>query len=293
LTGIIQQVAARRQNLPARLLRLSDRSWLELLLASLSSREVAGISLPAFPSSEVQQQFTGSSDRQTLHEAFGFYTLMKESCAALGVSLGSDSRMLDFGVGWGRVLRFFLKDIDSDNLYGCDIDPSVIALCRQLGVPGNLDRTYPAGKLPYPDSHFDAMFSYSVFTHLPEPVHLHWLEELARVARPSCVFALTLEPRGFIDFVAALGGRDSWETPWHAHLAHFADRCPQLYADFDAGRIAYIPTGGGDYRDSSVYGDAIVPLAYIERAWSRYFTVHDYIDDRRRYQQAVLILQRR
>lgn len=286
--------AANYQGLPKRMHRLSDSGWLELLVESVASRSVAGITLPAFPSVEVQVQFTGSANAQTLHEAFGFYGLIKESCTKLGAPIGPDSRLLDFGVGWGRLLRIFMKDVEADKLHGCDIDPAVIGLCNELGVPGNLDRIYPAGKLPYPDAYFDAMFSYSVFTHLPEHAHLHWLSELARVARPGCVFALTLEPRRFIDFVAELGMRDDWEQPWHRHLAMFAGMCPELHHEFDNGRIAFIPTGGGgEYRDNSVYGDAIVPLAYIEREWLQYFDVRDYIDDPDRFHQAVLVVQRR
>jgi hypothetical protein len=281
------------QNLPARLRRLSDQGWLELLVASLSSRNVAGIALPGFPSAEVQAQFTGSSREQTLQEAFGVYTFIRDTCAALGRPLGVDSRLLDFGVGWGRFLRIFIRNIAAENLYGCDIDPDVLRLCRELGLPGNLDRIYPNGKLPYPDGWFDAMYAYSVFTHLPEAVHLHWMRELARVSRPGCVFALTLEPRGFIDFVAGLGSRQDLQPGWHQKLATFAPRCPEFLADFDNGRIAYMPTGGGDHRDESVYGDAVVPLAFIEQNWSNDFKVHEYIDDPARFYQAMLVVQRR
>jgi len=283
-----------RQNLHARLRLLSDDSWLQLLVASLDPPTATAMSLPGFPESSIQIQFTGSDNAQTLQEAFAFYALAKRRAAALDRPLGSDSRLLDFGVGWGRLLRIFLRDIATDNLFGCDIDPNVIDLCRQLGVPGNLDRIYAGGKLPYPDAFFDIMVSYSVFTHLPEPVHRHWLEELARVARPGCVFVLTLEPRSFIDLVAGLGGHSSMETSWHAQLAKYAELCPALYSAFDKGQIAYIPTGGGgDYRDTSVYGDAVVPLAYIKSEWSRYFEVCDYIDNDTNYCQAVLIVRRR
>jgi len=284
---------ARNQSLHARLRNLSDNSWLQMLIASLDSRDVAGMRFPGFPSSAVQMQFTGSANVQTLQEAFGFYTLIKDSCVKFASPLGSEHRLLDFGVGWGRFLRMFIKDIAAENLHGCDIDPSVIALCRELGLPGNLDRTYPGGRLPYPDAYFDAICSYSVFTHLPEPVHMHWMGELARVAKHGCVFVLTLEPRSFIDFIASLPTRQQHETPWHEHLSLHAARCPQLYEEFDNGQIAYIPTGGGDYRDKSVYGDAIVPLAFVEREWSPYFDVRDYIDDPGRFFQAVLIVQRR
>jgi hypothetical protein len=86
-----------------------------------------------------------------LREAFSFYCLVKGYAAALGMPIGEDRRFLDFGMGWGRFLRFLWKDVSVSNLYGCDVDPDIIQTARDLGGPGNLDRLYAYGKLPYPD----------------------------------------------------------------------------------------------------------------------------------------------
>ena len=76
-------------------------------------------------------------------------------------------------------------------------------------------------------------------------------------------------------------------------MACFADRVKLLQEQFDLGDIAYLPTGGGDYRHADMYGEAVVPLSYIERVWAPYFTIREYIDDPNRFWQAVLIVQRR
>ncbi len=277
-------------DLPPAIRALDDRAWLDLLLKSLVSRDVAGATFPAFPDAETQRRFVGADGPSTLHEAFSFYTLLKDRAAALGQPLSDGRAFLDFGCGWGRFLRFFWKDVGAEALHGCDVWPQAIDLCRDLGVPGNLDRLYHWGRLPYADASMDMVMSYSVFTHLPEAPHRHWVAEIARVLRPGGIFALTLEPRRFLDFVEAL---PEGATGWEGDLRRHAARIPALRGQFDAGDIAFLPSGAeGDFA-SALYGDAAVPLAFIERHWSDWFTIRDYVDDPGRFFQAVLVVQRK
>jgi SAM-dependent methyltransferase len=162
-------------------------------------------------------------------------------------------------------------------------------MCQGLGVPGNLSTIQPTGKLPFEDGMFDCVMAYSVFTHLPEPINLHWFSEISRVCRRGAVFCLTLEPRRFLEFV-----RD--ETPkgssdWHRGLSHYSARANDLLVEFDRGNFVYLPTGGGDFRPESTYGDAVVPLSWIRKHWEADWTVRAYIDDR--FWQAVLVMQKR
>jgi SAM-dependent methyltransferase len=266
---------------------LSDEEWLDLLIRSTASPTVGGVRFPGFPSKELQSRFVGSSNEAAIREAFKFYALVKRSATSLDRPLGRSSRVLDFGCGWGRFLRIFWKDVDEDNLFGCDVNEHVVDLCRDLGVPGRVDHISPRGPLPYGNNAFDFMFAYSVFTHLPEPIHLHWMRELTRVARPGCVFCLTLEPRRFIDFV----GKVSTKAPheWHRRLAAHKPRVREFRKAYDAGELVFMPTNEGV---EDTYGDAAVPLSFIERNWSPWFKVIEYIDDPRDFWQAVLVVQR-
>ena len=38
-----------------------------------------------------------------------------------GRALTPETHVLDFGCGWGRIIRFFLKDIDPARLHGTDV----------------------------------------------------------------------------------------------------------------------------------------------------------------------------
>lgn len=271
---------------------LSDEEWFDLLLRSVNSRHVDGIEFPTFPAPELQSNFVGSSDESALQEGFKFYKLVKKFANSLGKPFDHrTSKFLDFGCGWGRYLRIFRKDFDPENMFGVDVDPSVLDVCKQSHVLGKLHKIEPVGNLPYPNDFFDCVIAYSVFTHLPEYIHLHWVQEMARVAKPGCIFVLTLEPVRFLDFIQNLAG-SSLETAWHENLSRFSDQIPELRKEFSDGKFVYIPTGGGDYRSADVYGEAVVPVEYVRRFWSDQFEIIDYIDDEKRFWQAVLVTQK-
>jgi ubiquinone/menaquinone biosynthesis C-methylase UbiE len=279
----------RKRRLPEHIRNLSDEAWLDLLIKSISSQNIDNIEFPGFPPPDLQVQFVGSDYEQTLREAFLFYTFVKQHADSLKKPLHRKSRLLDFGCGWGRFLRFFWKDINENRLFGCDVNSIILDVCQKTKVPGNLSLIAPEGRLPYRDKYFDFIIAYSVFTHLPENLNLHWMRELARVSKPGCIFCLTLEPRRFIDFIISIP--PDTDSEWYRSLSQYVDRSDMLYQQYDSGEIAYLPTYGEHIGRS--FGDAIVPLYFIEREWSPFFAIESYVDDPNQFWQAVLLLQRK
>lgn len=278
--------------LPESITGLSDDAWYKLLLESINQKEISGVEFPDFPPPEIQARFVGSSFQQALEEAYYFYCFVKKQLYSLKAPLKPETRFLDFGCGWGRFMRFFWKDIAPQNLYGVDAMPLAIETCRSTGVQGNLDLIEPIGKLPYPDKVFDVIIAYSVFTHLPETLNLHWMQELVRVSKPGCIFCLTLEPRGFIDKISHVPV--DTENEWLISLSRFASKAGDLHKKYDRGEMIYLPTGGGDNLTPDVYGDAIVPLAFIRRYWSNFYTIKNYIDyPSSSWRQANLVVQKK
>jgi len=273
--------------LPAAARELSDKQWFRLLIKSLTTPDVEGILFPGFPSVETQTTYVGSANEEALREAFTFYKFVKQTARRSGNPLRLESRLLDFGCGWGRYLRLFWKDVNEENLFGCDVNQSIVDLCHTLNVPGQVDQIYPRGKLPYPNGYFDTVIAYSVFTHLPEDVHLHWMREIARVARPGCIFVMTVESRRFIDFIANVP--ETTPQEWHKMLAIHKPRVQEFYRAYDSGELVFMPTNKGV---EETYGDAVVPLSFIERRWSPHFEVIMYVDKPRKFWQAVLVLRR-
>lgn len=270
---------------------LTDAKWLDMLIQSIDNPVVDNLEFPRFPSDQVQAQFVGSSRQDALREGYNFYHVAKAYAEQLGRPVGPGIAALDFGCGWGRFLRFLWKDVTEDQLHGVDIDPDILGSCRQQGVPGKLARITPMGRLPYADGSLDFILAYSVFTHLPESVFRHWMNEMKRVARPGCVFAFTIEPRRFLEFVGSLADKPT-ESEWHAGLQVHSPQIPQHLANYDAGKVVYLPTGGGAHRDAAIYGDAVVPLSYIKEAMEPEFRIWGHIDDPVQFWQAVVVAQR-
>jgi ubiquinone/menaquinone biosynthesis C-methylase UbiE len=269
-----------------------DAQWLELLKRSVTHNLVDGVRFPSFPGQDVQERFVGSSFEAALTEAAEFYGFLKHAAEKQGKRITQQSRIHDFGCGWGRFIRFFMKDVASENIYGSDVMPLAIDICRQSKLPGQFDLLERDSVLPYPDNFFDVMMAYSVFTHLPEKVHLHWMKELARVSKPGAVFCLTLEPRFFIDRIKH--ANDEPGNVFLQGLARYVPNVNGLYEKFDRGEISYLATGGGDNLTAEVYGDAIVPLSFIETHWSEFFNVISYQDfPDKIWHQAWLIVKRK
>jgi len=106
--------------------------WFAMIARSYSAPpvEFRGKALPGFPSDAVQVSTTGHCGIATLREAFDFYCACLTHFAALGRPIENGSRLLDFGAGWGRVSRFFLRDVAPENLHGLDVTPELSEICR-------------------------------------------------------------------------------------------------------------------------------------------------------------------
>ncbi len=269
-----------------------DEQWLNLLIRSVNEVTIDGFDMPRFPHRHVQERWVGSSDERALREAFNFYTYVKAYSDALGMALHSGSKMLDFGCGWGRCTRMFWNDIAPGGIHGVDIDHEILASCRTLGAPGTYNLIEPAGELPFDSATFDVIVAYSLFSHFPEPIANSWMKELSRVSKSGCVFVYNVEPRRFLDFIASLPENPS--SSWHAGLARFKGSMPSIMQKFDEGRFCFLPTsGGGEYMSADVYGDAVIPEAYIRRNWDQLFRTSAYIDDPDKFWQAFVVGQKR
>jgi SAM-dependent methyltransferase len=267
--------------------QISDSRWLKILKRSIKESVVDGVHLPGFPAEELQRRTVGSSNDHTLGEAFAFYTYAKEVCARHGIPVRPGSEILDFGVSWGRIIRFFLKDVDPETLHGVDTNADFLGAARQTGIPGHLHQIDPLGRLPYAERSFDLVYAYSVFTHLPEHVQDHWLAEIARTLKPGTLLITTVEPPRFLDYFAPLDPEDKTLHPWHAMMARKIRADPGLKVRLQDSGFVYIPTRDDGAKE--VYGDCVMTPAYVREHWGQWFEVIDYLDDPRRFWQAVVV----
>ncbi len=126
----------------------------------------------------------------------GCARLIEEHSRSVGVDLARCRRILDFGCGCGRTLRWLLHAFPDVEFYGADVDQEAIDWCSQNLPSARFVRNGPLPPLPYPDRHFDVIYCLSVFTHLDEPAQDMWFTELRRLLAPGGLLLLSVHGRG-------------------------------------------------------------------------------------------------
>ncbi len=269
---------------------LTYDEWLCHLLKSIDEPIQDGRLYPAFPDEGTQKAFVGSANADAIQEGFKFYRYVHNHLDARRFKVPAD-RYLDFGCGWGRISRIFLRDFQRGDMAGVDIDPGMVSFCHEAVVPGGHFAVSNHAPLPFADASFRLVTAYSVFTHLPEALFQSWMQELLRVTAPGGLIAFTVEPERFLDFVATIDPSEpasGWHAALHANLGDLDARRRELYAN----GLTFLPTGGGPYRPSKVYGDTIVTQQFVAKSVDEYGDLIDYVDQPDEFWQAVVIVRR-
>jgi SAM-dependent methyltransferase len=268
---------------------VSDDFWLWCFTEGYRRDERLRAVLPAFPPVEVQCRFTGAAGDDTMREAFQFYSLVKSLLAQH--ERRTLNAILEFGCGWGRIIRLFTRDVDPPGLWGIDCMSSAIDTCRETNPLARFELTDPFPPTILPANTFDLVYAYSVFSHLSEEAHLAWLGELNRVLKPEGLLIVTTRPREFIFTCAAT--RETSKLPsWAAGTAMSFKETEAALARYDRGEFLFEPTGGGDVLDASFFGETCIPQQYVVDHWSRIFEFVGYLDDRRLCLQNVIVVRK-
>jgi SAM-dependent methyltransferase len=270
--------------------------WLNFVVDAYEGRRsprVPPAMLPGFPPDELQIATTGQAGRPTLVEAHSFYRDCAETFERLGRPIGRDDRPLDFGTGWGRIGRFFLNEVDPDNLTGVDVDADIVEICR---------RTFPAGRFlvcdPFPptelsDGSFSFVVGYSVFSHLSENTCQAWMREFHRILAPGGLVALTTRGRWFFDYCASL--RAAPNPGYESALATLFPDVEATKRRYDEGEFVFATSAGvsgGGSRDASFYGETFIPEAYAARAFLPHMELVEFQFDPARQTHPILFFRR-
>jgi 2-polyprenyl-3-methyl-5-hydroxy-6-metoxy-1,4-benzoquinol methylase len=277
----------RSRALWARLSQLSDEEWLATVIRSIRDPRFDGFDLPQVAPVEIQRKYNASVDAEAnLRLAWEFYRAVKDYAGRLGRTLTPESRILDFGCGWGRVLRFFLKDVLDDRLYGVDVDPAAIEMCRQTMLYGTYTVTQRCPPTEFSSDTFDLVYAYSVFSHLSEADHIRWVEEMARILKPGGLLVATTLGRSFIEVCKTFREKGRLEQAWEKSAAESFGDWMGCLAEYDGGRFLFAPN------PSPVYGMSVIPKEYVQKEWARFLEFQCFIDDRSFLPQAFIVLNK-
>ena len=186
--------------------------------------------------------------------------------------LAAIHRLLDWGCGCGRVTSLFLRNSPIEEIHGCDVDGQAIAWCSANLTKGHFRRTEPHPPTPYADGTFDAIISFSVFTHLTRDVQKEWLREMRRVLKPGGIFLASVHG----EFAASFSDDSS------------------VRRDLQSDGIS---DGLLDHKLDAIAPEAYYRCVYQTRAyttceWSPYFDIVEYVERSMGHYQDLVVLRK-
>ena len=202
---------------------------------------------PSMASEEIQKNWTGSYGETLLNQSLAFMKTLAVGYADItGKRLG-EAVVLDYGCGWGRLIRLLYKYVPVDNIYGVDPWDESINICKNNAVKGNFAVSdYVPVTLPF-EKKFDLIFAFSVFTHLSEKTAHAVLTTLRRYISAEGILALTIRPKEY------------WKYHKEGILA------PKMLPLHEKTGYAFEPHKLKSIDGDITYGDTSISLDYFER----------------------------
>jgi SAM-dependent methyltransferase len=238
-------------------------AWIHFNEVDAFSSAIASESVAAFPPSDLMHRTSGL----TAHAEFAAHgaIILRALTESSPEPLANSRNLLDFGVGAGRLARMF-KGF-SGRYFGVDVDQKMVDW-----INGHLPwveayRTEPREGLPFSDGVFDAVVSVSVFTHMNEPDHLFYLDELKRVTVPGAQALLTISGIRVIE-------RAEREPKVFQMLAMSPDELLRAREALDHGSgFCFVRQQGHLASETYEYGMTFISPSYVAQRWSQYFAI--------------------
>ncbi len=204
--------------------------------------------LPRMASAETQQAWTGSSSYPLLRESLTFIRAMWHEYERITGKRLADACVLDYGCGYGRLLRLMMYFADEAKLHGCDPWDESIKLCREAEIKCDLRLTdYLPRALPYATASFDLIYAFSVFTHTSERATQMALAALAKIIKPEGILVITIRPPEY----------------WRYHQPLEPAQREKLESAHGSSGFAFLPHVRKEVEGDITYGDTSMSLDYI------------------------------
>ena len=157
---------------------LTVDTWCKQLIDHAAG--VNALDLPKLPPQDIQKIPSNTSGVQAMEQGAAFYRILDSQ-----VDLEKDTKVLDYGCGWGRMSRFLLRTVYEENIFGVDVEERTVSAAQVAMPKATFKCMSPGDTLPFDDQSIDIAFSNSVFSHLSESAHRHYMSEIARCLKPS------------------------------------------------------------------------------------------------------------
>jgi len=264
---------------------LTETAWEQLWLRQAEERDVDEI--PPLAPDSIQKKLHGTSGATAIRGALKFRKIVNENIG----SLSENARLLDFGCGWGRHIRVFLKDFYDDNIFGVDIDKNNIELCKKYLPNIKFLLSVENKPLDISDNSIDLIISFSVFSHINENSSKFWFRELERILKPGGHAVITSWGKILFDIYERVKNTGAYEYKWEENILKSFDDMEKVKDNYYNGMYQFGSHGMiDDALDADIYGIALMPSKWIEM--NSILKVKNILDDPRDVPQTTFILRK-
>jgi len=240
--------------------QISDQEWFEANLNPQLYRETyrarLGFGLPDIPTDEIQWRFAGRSGRENLQQAFDFYKFVLGKLPQGGTGKYD---LLDFGAGWGRILRLFLREFKPERLVLVDCLSDAVEQARSLNYPFKIIHSRVDPPLPLEKGSIGAAYAFSVFSHLSESACYNWLRHFADLLVPGGKLIISTRGEAHINYLDSLTRANSPNQ-----LLEFLPAPELIRSEYEKGVFQFYPMGGGGELSEEFYGESWIPRQWLE-----------------------------
>lgn len=246
---------------------LDDDLWALLLSRQYSSYPNILALLPEVPEARLQRRWNGTAGLELLGQSKAFYRQVQDRLREHGTGPAEDATILDYGCGWGRLTRFFARDVAPGALLACDPVEEILDVCRRDRVPAVLARSdFSPQSLPF-DRGIDLVCSFSVFTHISQSAAESSIRAIHAALNPGGLLIATIRPPAYLGHepmmrsaLTALGPDPvaAFERPQYVFVPHPHDPSHPQFED-----------------DEMRYGETAISIPYVRERWGDLFELLD------------------
>ncbi len=211
--------------------------------------------LPTMVSKERQLKWTGCEGPTLVKNTYDFVSLMFLHAYRHGLPNNRDIKILDYGCGWGRMLRLMPYFTNIDNIYGVDPTVKSVDLCQDYNVPAHtkvIDEK--PDRIPF-DVKFDLIYAYSVFTHMRDHIAKNALDLFKDALSPNGMVCVTVRPRAYW-----LG------RPSGGNISQ--DQRKKVLEQHDSTGYGFISYHDNKHGGPTEWGDTTFTLDYMRKHWT-------------------------